>query len=271
MAVDPVFLSTAVEAALEAGHIHRRFFRKPLELDIHKKGRIDLVTAADLEVEQMFRDLVARRFRNHGVIGEESGSSASNRPGASCQWIIDPVDGTTNFAHGLAFFCVSIALQVDGRLEVGVVYDPIAEELFTAERGQGARLNGTRLAVSSCPSLVDAMLVTGFPYTVREERLKLVRAFTGFLEEAQAVRRLGSAALDLCCVAAGRMDGYWEDGIHPWDVAAGALIVAEAGGTVTDLDGRPLDLFNGRVLASNGLLHPEMIRVLEASRAPATH
>ncbi len=255
------FLDAAIEGARRAGEIHRRYFRQQPE--IRKKGRIDLVTAADTESEQMFRDLVAARFPDHVVLGEETGidPQASSR----FRWIIDPVDGTTNFAHGLALFCVSIALEVGGELEVGVVFDPIADELFTATRGGGAQLNGAALAVTDCATMVDAMLVTGFPYTVREHRRDQVALFAAFLEEAQAVRRLGSAALDLAYLAAGRFDGFWEERLRPWDIAAGVLIVREAGGLVTGLRGERLDLFTGNITASNGALHPEMLRVVEGA------
>ncbi len=230
---------------------------------MHKKGRIDLVTAADLEAERAFRALIAARFPDHVVVGEEA--RAAEVPLGRCRWIIDPVDGTTNFAHGLALFCVSIALEVDGRVELGVVYDPINEELFVAERGAGARLNGTPLGVTTCAALVDALLCTGFPYTVREERRQQVAVFAAFLEEAQAVRRLGSAALDLCYVAAGRFDGYWEELVHPWDIAAGALIVEEAGGRVTGLAGEPFDPFRGHIVATNGILHGAVLDVIRGA------
>jgi myo-inositol-1(or 4)-monophosphatase len=254
---DPRYLATAVEAALVAGRIHRTYFRhRPA---IEKKGRIDLVTAADREAEQACRDLVARRFPTHGVLGEEGGAPA---PAAECRWIIDPVDGTTNFAHGLALFCVSIALEIAGRVDVAAVFDPMAEELFTAERGQGSRLNGQRLRVTPVGVLVDGMLCTGFPYAADGDRSREVAIFAAFLSEARAVRRLGSAALDLCYVAAGRLDGFWEDHLHAWDIAAGALIVEEAGGRVTDYGGGPLDLGRGQILASNGPLHEPMRQVI---------
>lgn len=247
---DPIFLATAVEAALEAGRIHRRYFRK--QPVIRKKGPIDLVTAADLETEEMFRGLVAARFPDHAVIGEET-PSAVDPAGASHRWIIDPVDGTTNFAHGLAMFCVSIGLEIDGRVDVGVVFDPIADELFTAERGAGARLNGARIAVSSTSGLTDAVVSTG-----RRE----VPTFAAFVTKAMAVRRFGAAALDLSYVACGRLDGYWEAGLYAWDIAAGALILEEAGGTITALDGSPLDLSRGDLIASNGTVHAEMAAVI---------
>ena len=261
MPLDPSYLATAIDTALEAGRIHRRYFRQAL--DVRKKGPIDLVTAADVEVEHMFRARIADRFPDHAVLGEEGGDGASAT--GRCRWIIDPLDGTTNFAHGLGLFCVSIALQVDDRLVLGVVYDPIGQELFTAERGSGARVNGRPLAVSSQTRLIDGLLCTGFPYTVREGRAQQVKVFEAFLTTAQAVRRLGSAALDLCYVAAGRFDGFWEQELNPWDVAAGAVIVEEAGGTVTGYDGRPLDIFARHILATNGLLHAPMLEVIKAA------
>jgi myo-inositol-1(or 4)-monophosphatase len=260
LALDPLYLATAIEGALAAGRVHRAFFRRNPRVD--KKGPIDLVTAADLQAEQEFRQLIAARFPTHGVLGEEA--PASGEPARS-RWIIDPLDGTTNFAHGLAIFSVSIALEVDGRLEIGVVYDPIAEELFTAERGAGARLNGSPLQVSRQDALVDALLVTGFPYSVRKDPRRQTAAFEAFLREAQAVRRLGSAALDLCYVAAGRFDGYWEQQLFPWDIAAGALIVREAGGRVTGYGDEPVDWARGQIVASNGLIHAAMLGVIGRS------
>lgn len=264
MAPDPLYLATAVEGALLAGRIHRQHFRQPL--DIRKKGPIDLVTEADLAAEAAFRTLVLHRFPDHAVIGEETADTPEARQ-ARCQWIIDPVDGTTNFAHGLAIFCVSIALQIEGVLQVGVVYDPIADELFTAERGAGSRLNGQPIRVSGTRELIDALVCTGFPYTGRDDRLNQVRVFAAFMAEAQAARRLGSAALDLAYVAAGRFDGFWEEKLNPWDMAAGALLVTEAGGTVTAVDGRPFHPFCGHVTASNGHLHRAMVEVILKTRS----
>ena len=261
---DPLFLATAAEAALAAGRIQREYFRRHLQVE--KKGPIDLVTAADLDVEREFRQLIARRFPSHVVLGEEGAGAPDPRP-SSHRWIIDPIDGTTNFVHGLAFFCASIALEIDGRVEVAAVYDPMADELFTAERGGGARLNGAPLAVSRVGVLIDSLLCTGFPYTVQAERRRQVDVFAAFLGEARAVRRLGSAALDLCFVAAGRFDGFWEEQLHAWDIAAGALIVEEAGGRVTDYAGGPMDLFLGEIVASNGVIHDEMRRVVLDARA----
>jgi myo-inositol-1(or 4)-monophosphatase len=261
---DPAYLTTAIRAALAIGRVHQRYFRRAPT--IQKKGPIDLVTEADLEGERLFRALIAERFPDHEVLGEESPSAGRPRS-ARCRWIIDPLDGTTNFAHGLALFCVSIALEVEGRIELGVVFDPSAGELFTAERGMGARLNGRELRVSDTSELIDGLLCTGFPYSIRERRASQVDVFSGLLGRARAVRRLGSAALDLCYVAAGRFDGFWEEQLHPWDIAAGALIVDEAGGRVTDYDNGPLDLFRGQIVASNGRLHHELTSVIAAHNA----
>jgi myo-inositol-1(or 4)-monophosphatase len=175
---------------------------------------------------------------------------------------VDPIDGTTNFAHGLPLFCVSIALEVEGRVEVGVVHVPMLDELFTAERGMGARLNGRRLSVTHESSLIDSLLVTGFPPQAADRRGEQVAVFGEFLSRARAVRRLGSAALDLAFVAAGRFDGFWEHSLHAWDVAAGALLVEEAGGRVTDFSGGAFDNFGGQLLASNGAVHAELVGVL---------
>ena len=261
MVLDPIYLATAVEAALDAGRTHRAYFRRPLTIE--KKGPIDLVTAADLAVERSFRELIATRFPAHVVLGEESPAPDAASP---FRWIIDPVDGTTNFAHGLALFCVSIALEVNGVVLVGVVYDPIADELFTAERGQGARLNGHRIHVTHESALIDALLCTGFPYASQNQRQSEVTLFSAFLAEARAVRRLGSAALDLSYVAAGRLDGFWEERLHAWDIAAGALIVTEAGGTISNLAGGPLDLARGDIVASNGAVHSAMRQVIDRER-----
>jgi myo-inositol-1(or 4)-monophosphatase len=260
--LDPLLIATGIDAALQAGRTQLQYFRHAPT--VSKKGRIDLVTAADLAVEHEFRRYINDRFPSHEVLGEETSSDPARR--APIRWIIDPVDGTTNFAHGLACFCVSIALEVDGRIELGVVYDPVARELFVAERGGGARLNGQPIRVTTCDALVDALLCTGFPYTVREERRRQVAVFAAFLEEVQAVRRLGSAALDLCYVACGRFDGYWEEKLHCWDIAAGALLVEEAGGRVSGLDGTPFDVYAGHLVASNVPLHQLILDVVARTR-----
>ena len=265
MALDPAYLAFAAEAALSAGRIHLQYFRQ--QPAIRKKGPIDLVTAADLAAEHDFRTRVAAAFPDHVVLGEEGPPEAIGAAGR-CRWIIDPLDGTTNFAHGLAIFSVSIALEIDGQVQLGLVYDPAGQELFSAERGGGARLNGERIQVSDRGDLVDGLLCTGFPYSIRERRLRQVEVFAAFLGRARAVRRLGSAALDLCYVAAGRLDGFWEEQLHAWDMAAGALIVREAGGRASDYDDGPLDLdAGGQIVASNGALHQRMLEIIRDARA----
>jgi myo-inositol-1(or 4)-monophosphatase len=256
---DSAFLATAVEIVLRSGEI--QMSRRETGFRIHKKGAIDLVTEVDLECERMCRAVLADRFPGHDILAEElSGSPAPRR--ASHRWVFDPLDGTTNYAHGLPIFCASLALEIDGRAQVGAVYDPTRKELFTAERGEGAFLNDTPLHVSETASLLDSLLVTGFPYDVHQRVGQLMAMFGAFLGEARAVRRLGSAALDLCYVAAGRFDGFWEQSLKPWDVAAGALIVAEAGGRVSGMDGAAFDPDAAHLIASNGRIHQAMLEVV---------
>jgi len=234
------------------------------DLHIDKKGTIDLVTEVDVAIERMFRALIADRFPDHAILAEEMGGAAAV-PSGPC-WIFDPIDGTTNFAHGLPIFCSTLALEIDGVPEVAAVYDPNRRELFTAERGKGARLNGRPLRVSAAEHLVDAMLVTGFPYDVHERVDEIVGLFADFVGVARAVRRLGSAAIDLCYVAAGRMDGFWEADLKPWDIAGGALVVAESGGRITSLTGEPFASRGGSVLATNARLHSQMLDVIGRRR-----
>jgi myo-inositol-1(or 4)-monophosphatase len=264
VSVDPRFLSTAIEAVTRAGDIQMARFGS--QVRIEKKGDIDLVTEVDVEVERMFRALIADRFPGHDVLAEELGSTDT---GARHRWVFDPLDGTTNYAHGIPIFCSTLALEIDGVPTVAAVFDPNRRELFTAERGIGAWLNGEPLRVSSSATLLDSVLVTGFPYDIREpERMReILSLFTGFLAQARAIRRLGSAAIDLCWVAAGRMDGFWEQALQPWDIMGGALIVQEAGGWVTNLDGSLWNAHGGNVLASNGHIHQEMLRIASSSTA----
>jgi myo-inositol-1(or 4)-monophosphatase len=262
---DPVFLATATEIVLRAGGI--QMARRESGFRVDKKGTIDLVTEVDLECERMCRAVIAERFPGHDVLAEELSGGPGEAARSSHRWVFDPLDGTTNYAHGLPIFCASLALEIDGRAEVGAVYDPTRAELFTAERGVGAFLNGARLQVSRAATLLDSLLVTGFPYDVHTQSRDLVGLFGAFLARARAVRRLGSAALDLCYVAAGRFEGFWEQHLHPWDVAAGALIAAEAGGRVTGMDGAPFDPAAAHLVASNGHVHDEMLAVIREFRA----
>jgi myo-inositol-1(or 4)-monophosphatase len=262
--IDPAWLATAVEAVIRAGDI--QMSRAGAAMQVEKKGIIDLVTETDREIERGFRDLIGRRFPHHEVLGEEFSPPEDRARVPPYCWIFDPLDGTTNFAHGLPIFCSSLALEVDGVLVVAAVYDPNRRELFTAERGAGAWLNGAPLRVSQAGTLIDSLLCTGFPYSVQEKPDELVGLFAHFLGVSRAVRRLGSAAIDLCYVAAGRLDGFWEMHLGPWDIAAGALIVEEAGGRVSATDGGPFGARLGNVIASNGRIHDRMVDEIAAYR-----
>jgi myo-inositol-1(or 4)-monophosphatase len=229
-----------------------------------RKGRIDLVTDFDRRSEALLLGEIQRRFPGHSILAEESGVHDA---AGSVRWIVDPLDGTTNFAHNYPFFAVSIAAESAGHLVAGAVFDPVRDELFSAALGRGAALNGMSLRVSAIEHIEDALLVTGFPYDVRERPEASLVPFRAFLTRAQGVRRDGSAALNLCYLAAGRFDGFWERDLSPWDMAAGVLIVREAGGRVTDFDLRAFDLSARRILATNGPLHEAMSEVLRESGA----
>ena len=261
---DPLYLATAVEIVLRAGDLQRAGQESGFRID--KKGSIDLVTEVDLACERMCRETLAERFPEHDILAEELGGSPAGRVPSRFRWVFDPLDGTTNYAQGLPIYCSSLALEIDGRAEVAAIYDPTRKELFTAERGEGSYLNGRALRVSQTTTLIDSLLVTGFPYNVHEESGDLVALFGRFLGRARAVRRLGSAALDLGYVAAGRFEAFWEQHLKPWDVAAGALIVEEAGGLVTGMDGAPFDAAAAHLIASNGHVHREVVDTIEAFR-----
>ena len=264
-APDPLLLATAVEAVQKAGAIQMAHFGGPMRIDKKGEGQIDLVTEVDVAVERMFRALVAERFPDHAVLGEElQQDDLLRRQAPGYCWVFDPIDGTTNFAHGLPIFCASLGLELDGEAIVAAIYDPTRRELFTAERGQGARLNGQPLSVSRADTVLDSLLVTGFPYTVHETETgeELVSLFGHFLGRSRAVRRLGSAALDLAYVAAGRFDGFYEATLKPWDSCAGALLVEEAGGRVSDWQGTRFQSRLPQVLATNGRIHDEMLAMI---------
>lgn len=245
----------ADEAADAAGEILLEFLGK---VKVEYKGEIDLVTDADRASEKAILEIVQSAFPEHGIYAEESGQQESE---SDVLWLIDPIDGTTNYAHGLPIFAVSIAVAVAGQIQVGIVYNPYYREKYTAIRGRGARLNGEPIHVSKTLALDKSMLVTGFPYSVREE-LNNLDHFTNFTKRGRAVRRLGSAAMDLAFVARGAIDGYWEPHLNPYDLAAGWLLVEEAGGRVTDLVGNPLTIQATQILATNGAIHDQMLEVL---------
>jgi myo-inositol-1(or 4)-monophosphatase len=260
----PIFLSTAIEAVIKAGAMQ---LAGAGHLHVEKKGAIDLVTEVDREVEQMFRALIAGRFPDHAILAEEFEARGDRERTSHYTWVFDPVDGTTNYAHGLPIFCSAASLEIDGAAVVAAIYDPSRRELFTAERGAGAWLNGAPLRVSAADRVIDALLCTGFPYTVHDDSRRLLDVFGAFLETSRAVRRLGSAAIDLCYVAAGRLDGFWEMQLNPWDMSAGALLVSEAGGMVTDLAGGAFDSRRGQIIASNGRIHDAMVQTIRSASA----
>ena len=253
-------LNFAMQTARDAGRILAEKYGRVIQ--ISNKGDIDLVTEADLAAEALIIERINTYYPRHSILAEESGSSvAVGQIPSEWKWIVDPLDGTTNYAHGYPCFCVSIGLEYQGRMLIGVIYDPIRDEMFSAERGEGATLNGRRIRVSDVSDLNRALVCTGFPYNVRSSG-DFARHFTNFIMNAQSVRRDGSAAMDLASVACGRFDGFFEGGLNPWDVAAGTLILEEAGGRVTQYDGSPFDVYTGPILSSNGLLHDEMMRIL---------
>lgn len=228
---------------------------------ISRKGQIDLVTDADTTVEEFLIKELKQEFPAASFCAEEQGwleDSAS-----TAVWFIDPIDGTTNFAHGFPYFAISVALAQNGTTVAGVVYNPVTKELFEAEKGKGARRNGRPISVSRIDNLQNSLLVTGFPYDIKTTSADNIAQFARATKASQGVRRTGSAALDLCNVACGRLDGYWEQKVNIWDIAAGALIVQEAGGKVTDYHGKALTFKTTSVMATNGLIHDELLELLE--------
>ena len=255
------FLNTAVQAARRAGTIAIRALPRLHELEIRSKSRNEFVTQVDQRAEQEIIATIRKRFPDHAFLAEESGRRGEHE----CVWIIDPLDGTTNFVHGFPVFSVSIALQIRGQTEVGVVYDPSRQELFTAIRGRGAQLDGRRIRVSGRASLEGALIATGFPYRSNVRWMdSYLKMFAAVMRETAGVRRPGSAALDLCYLAAGRVDGFWEFGLHPWDIAEGALMIVEAGGLAASLTGEDSVLDSGNVLAGT----PKVFEALRALLTP---
>lgn len=247
-----------IGAAYSGARIIRTCFGRISQ--INKKGAIDLVTEADVGSEDKIIGAIREKFPDHSILAEESGLNPGTSDG---QWIIDPLDGTTNFAHEVGIFAVSIAFALKGTMVVGIVLNPMTGELFTATAGQGATLNDKPITVSDTAALSESLLVTGFPYDFKENLSQLMARFTRCLRASQGVRRLGSAALDLCHVACGRFEGYWEQNLHPWDTAAGMLIVKEAGGVVTDFGNASFVIDRKEILATNGKIHKEMLDLLE--------
>lgn len=247
----------AISVAKEAGALLRD--RLNTNFQISHKGEINLVTEVDIASETLIRERIATRFPRHQVLAEEGGLAETS---SEYRWIVDPLDGTTNYAHGYPIFCVSIGLEYRGEAIIGVVYDPMRDEMFTAERGSGAWLNNRKIHVSGTKELLKSLLSTGFPYDIKTSTVTNLGHWTNFAMNAQALRRDGAAALDLCYVACGRFDGFWELNLSPWDMAAGGLMVREAGGQVSDFRGGEFSPYRPEIIASNGLIHQRMIEVI---------
>jgi myo-inositol-1(or 4)-monophosphatase len=254
-------LALAEELARAAGVVQRDHYETEIEIRT-KSASIDLVTEVDHACEALIVDGLEARRPGDAIVAEEG--RGSDHPEARWRWIIDPIDGTTNYAHGYPRFCVSIGVELEDERTVGVIYDPLLDELYSAVRGEGARRNGRRIAVSRESDIGNAVVATGFAYDVRRSRQDNIDHFIAFVKNTRAIRRDGSAALDLCYVASGRLDAYWELKLHPWDVAAGLLIVDEAGGRVSDLSGGPAQRSGFECVASNGLLHDDVLAILRA-------
>ncbi|MBT8358051.1 MAG: inositol monophosphatase [Deltaproteobacteria bacterium] len=257
MDLDPI-KRVAVAAAYKGARVIMPFYGRLSK--INKKGAIDLVTEADTESEKIIIETIRTVFPDHSILAEESGLNHEN---SESKWIIDPLDGTTNFTHQLGLFAVSIAFASNGIVKVGVVFNPVSGELFTAIKDSGATLNGRRIKVSKVNTVSESLLITGFPYNHKKIIKALMSRFSNCLRASQGVRRLGSAALDLCFVSCGRFDGFWEQNLNPWDTAAGALIAQEAGATITDFSNMPFDIYQKEILATNGKIHQEMLSLLE--------
>lgn len=250
-----------IAAAWQGAEVLRSYYTGG-SYEVSKKGPIDLVTQADIGSEKKIIEMIRSVFPDHTILAEESGLTQGT---GDYQWIIDPLDGTTNFAHHIGIFAVSIAFALKGDILVGIVLNPITRELFTGVAGNGSELNGRSIKVSDSDTVSESLLVTGFPYNLKEKELfpALLARFSECLKNARGVRRLGSAALDLCFVACGRFDGFWEQNLNPWDTAAGMLIAKEAGAKVTDFSNRPFTVDKKEILATNGNIHKEMLSLLK--------
>ena len=253
-------ITIAIEAAREAGIFLLENVGKVKNIERKIGQETNLVTEIDKQSEALIIKKIRHHFPDHAILGEESGAHEQK---SEYRWIIDPLDGTTNYTHGLPIFCVTIGIEHQGEIIAGAIYDPNRDELYTAEKGKGAFLNGKRIYVSTVDSLINSLLVTGFPYNVKENPENVIEHFVNFLPKAQGVRRLGSAALDLAYVACGRFDGYWEIFLQPWDKAAGILLVQEAGGVVTNFTNDAKDIiYNPNTLATNGMIHTKMLGMI---------
>jgi myo-inositol-1(or 4)-monophosphatase len=247
----------AAETAQKAGDILRRGLARKRKVSL--KGSVDLITEIDVRSEKFITDRITRTFPEHSILAEEGSDKETS---SAWQWVVDPLDGTTNYAHGYPAFCVSIGLEVEGEMVVGAVHDPLRNETFFAARGRGAYLNRRKISVTGEKRLSSALLATGFPYDVRESKVNNLGHFARMYKACQGIRRGGSAALDLCYLACGRFDGFWELKLHPWDTAAGIVIVKEAGGRVSDFRNRKYSIYGKEILASNGKIHNQMREVL---------
>ena len=255
-------VNDVINIAKEAGELIREGFGKNNRVEF-KTNETNLVTETDKAAEKLITDFIKKKYPAHGILAEESGKVKS---GTEYLWVIDPLDGTTNFAHGLPVFSVSIALQKDSNTIAGVVYDVIHDIVYAAEKGSGAFANSRKMKVSTNNILRRSVLASGFPYNVYENLDHLLEKFSEMTKQARGVRRLGSAALDLSYVAKGVFDGYWEMELNPWDICAGMLLVEEAGGRISDFNSNPINMYTKRILATNGQIHAQMLEVLNDVR-----
>ena len=259
-------INVMTKAAFKAARGLKRDFGEVENLQVSRKGPADFVSAADLNAEKTLRKELARARPDFGFLMEESGASEGRDPRR--RWVVDPLDGTTNFLHGLPHWAISIAVEENNAIIAALVYDPIKDELFTAERGQGCFLNDRRLRVSSRRNLADAIFATGIPFKGLDGHDGFLAELKGVMAVSAGVRRWGTASLDLAYIAAGRYDGFWERGLHPWDFAAGILLVREAGGMVSELNGKDIRLDSPSILASNNALHSDLQRILIGKGTP---